>query len=104
RVGVISRGRLLAESTVADLRGQASLLIRADPLATAREVATREVGAERVAFSDGSLRLSIDSERTDALVRALVGAGVKVREVRPLERNLEDVFFELTGEREEAPS
>ena len=104
RVGVISRGRLLAESTVADLRGQASVLVRADPLSTAREVAAREVGAERVALADGSLRLSIDGERTAALVRALVHADLEVREVRPIERNLEDVFFELTGDQEEVSS
>jgi ABC-2 type transport system ATP-binding protein len=97
RVGVILAGRLLVESTVADLRGQASVVIRADPLPTAHQVAAREVGADRVSAADGVLRLSTAPERTAAVVRELVRAGVSVFEVRPLERTLEEAFFEMTG-------
>jgi ABC-2 type transport system ATP-binding protein len=99
RVGVISHGRLLIESTVADLRGQASVVVRADPLATARQVAIGEVGADRVSAADGVLRLSTPAEHTATVVRALVHAGVSVYEVRPAERTLEDAYFEMTGAR-----
>jgi ABC-2 type transport system ATP-binding protein len=97
RVGVISAGRLLAESTVAQLRGQASLLLRAEPLPAARAVAERLVGRDQVAAVDGTLRLSTGPERAAELTRALVLAGVAVHEVRPQERTLEDAFFEMTG-------
>jgi len=99
-VGVIAAGRLLTESTVADMRGQASLLVRADPMSTAREVAMGLVGAARVTAVDGTLRLSIGTERAAELNRTLVLAGVEVSEVRPLARTLEDAFFEMTNHAE----
>jgi ABC-2 type transport system ATP-binding protein len=72
RVGVISSGRLLAETTVAELRGRATLFVRAEPLAMARTVAERVVGAERVSIVDGTLLLSTGAERAPELTRALV--------------------------------
>src|SRR4029450_5852753 len=45
RVGVISGGRLLAESTVDALLGQAGLLVRAEPPERARQCLERRVGA-----------------------------------------------------------
>src|ERR671932_1938376 len=39
RVGVIAHGSLIAEDTVSELRGRGSLLVRAEPLSTARESA-----------------------------------------------------------------
>jgi len=98
RVGVISAGRLLAESTVTELRGQAGLLVRADPLATATAVAERVLGADRVSTADGALRLSAGADRAAELTRALVLADVAVTEVRPQERTLEDAFFEMTAD------
>ncbi|HZN72346.1 MAG TPA: ABC transporter ATP-binding protein [Micromonosporaceae bacterium] len=98
RVGVISGGRLLTESTVAELRGEASLLIRADPLPAARSVAERIVGSAHVSTVDGMLRLATGGERAAELTRALVLADVAVLEVRPEERTLEDAFFEMTHE------
>ena len=97
RVGVISGGRLRAESSVADLRGQAGLLVRADPLAPALTLAQRCVGAENVSIMDGHMRLEAGADRAAELVRALVKADIDVHEVRPQERSLEDVFFTLTG-------
>src|SRR5918999_1666905 len=57
RVGVISGGRLIAESTVAGLRGQAGLLVVADPLQEARARLERLLGRGGVAVADGALRL-----------------------------------------------
>jgi ABC-2 type transport system ATP-binding protein len=96
RVGVIAAGRLLAESTVADLRGRATLTVRADPLPAARAVAERVVGAAHVSIVDGALWLTTGAERAAELTRALVLADVDVHEVRPRERTLEDAFFEMT--------
>ncbi|MFW6034179.1 MAG: ABC transporter ATP-binding protein [bacterium] len=98
RVGVISDGRLVAESTVAELRGQATgLLVRADPLGLASDLAARIVGPAQVSTNDGALWLATATDNAASVTRALVEAGVAVTEIRPVERSLEDAFFEMTG-------
>jgi ABC-2 type transport system ATP-binding protein len=97
RVGVISRGALIAEGAVEELRGRGSILVRAEPLATARASAERLLGAGHVEVADGALRLDADPADASLITRELVLAGVAVSEVRPIGRTLEDVFFELTG-------
>ena len=98
RVGVISRGALVAEGAVDELRGRGSVLVRAEPLAAARERTERLLGTGRVEVLDGTLRLQSDPVEAPRITRELVLAGVAVSEVRPVERTLEDVFLELTGE------
>jgi ABC-2 type transport system ATP-binding protein len=98
RVGVIARGSLIAEDTVSHLRGRGSLLVRAEPLATAREGAERLLGPDRVQEQDGTLLLDADPADAARINRELVIAGLAVSEVRPVERTLEDVFLQLTGE------
>ena len=44
---------------------------------------------------DGGLELAVEPERAAWLNAELVGAGVAVRELRPRERDLEQVFFDL---------
>jgi ABC-2 type transport system ATP-binding protein len=100
RVGVIADGRLRVESSVADLRGHASLLVRAEPLAAAIGVAERVVGADRMSIVDGSLRLSVRPDEAPELVRAMVRADVDVHEVHAQEQSLEDAFFALVNEKE----
>ena len=97
RVGVIARGALIAEGSVEEIRGRGSVLVRADPLDVARERVEQLLGPERVAVSDGSLRLDTDPSDAPRITRALVLVGVGVHEVRPMERTLEEVFLELTG-------
>jgi ABC-2 type transport system ATP-binding protein len=101
RVGVIADGRLLAESTVADLRGAVAVLVRAEPLERALAVAMRVAGDDAVAVVDvgttSGLRLEIGASAVPALTRELVTDGVDVLEIRPVERSLEEVFFEMTG-------
>jgi ABC-2 type transport system ATP-binding protein len=86
RVGVISRGGLVAEGSVEELRGRGS------------ERAERLLGTGRVQVLDGTLRLQSDPADAPRITRELVLAGVAVSEVRPVERTLEDVFLELTEE------
>jgi len=96
RVGVISGGRLLAESTVDNLLGQAGLLVRAEPLERARDTLERLVGPGSVAVAEGSFRLRTDPEQAGRVSRALADADVVLTELRPLERTLEEVFLEMT--------
>ncbi|MCA3748930.1 MAG: ABC transporter ATP-binding protein [Rubrobacter sp.] len=98
RVGVIRGGRLVAEGTVAELRERTGLLVRAEPLREAAEIARRISGVEEVEVTDGLLRLSTDPDRAAEINRKLVSAGLEVSELRPAERSLEEVFLELTGE------
>lgn len=101
RVGVLHRGRLVREGTVADLRGKAELLIRAEPVARARELVERACGSGAVSVDGNVLRVAADATSAAVLARALVGADVAVHELRPVERSLEDVFLQLTREGEE---
>jgi ABC-type multidrug transport system ATPase subunit len=96
RVGVISDGRLLRESTVADLRGGASLRLRAEPVDRALAVAMRVAGDDGVRMLDDQVVLDVPASTAPRLVRDLVSEGVDVHEVAVLERSLEEVFFEMT--------
>ncbi len=102
RVGVISKGRLIAESTVEELRGGASLLVAAKPLDRARERAEQLLGPEHVKVLDGTLRLDADPASAGRINRELVGANVEVTELRPIERTLEEVFLEMTDQKGES--
>jgi ABC-2 type transport system ATP-binding protein len=96
RVGVVSQGRLVAESTVAELRGGARLRVVAEPLDTAAARSRALLGGERVHVVDGGLDLSVEPDRAAWINAELVDAGVAVSELRMRERDLEQVFFELT--------
>ena len=98
RVGVISQGRLVRESTVEQLRGAAGVLVRAQPRDVARRMLTEMFGPEAVGQVDGALRVSTDPEHSAELNNRLAAAGVAVSELRPVQRSLEEVFFQLTGE------
>ena len=55
RVGVISKGELVREGTVDELRGRESLWVRAEPLEQAERVLGAVRGVEEVARLDGGL-------------------------------------------------
>ena len=99
RVGVISKGSLIAESTVEELRGGAALLVAAKPLDRARERAEQLLGPESVKVLDGTLRLDTDPATAGRINRELVGANVEVSELRRIERTLEEVFLEITDQK-----
>ena len=102
RVGVISRGRLIAESTVEEMRGKGALLVGAKPLNRARERVEQLLGAERVEVLNGALRLDADLTAAGQINRELVGADIEVTELRPVERTLEEVFLEMTEKKGES--
>src|ERR1700682_274630 len=100
RVGVISNGRLVTQSTVQELLGEEGVLVRAQPIQQAQDVLTRMFGPEAVSRQDGAIHLTTKPENSAEINRQLVGAGVGVSELRPFERSLEEVFFQLTGEKQ----
>jgi ABC-2 type transport system ATP-binding protein len=96
RVAVISDGRIVAESTVEELRGGTSLLVTAEPADRAVDVLVASRLAEAVRRDGPDLRITAEPHVTAEIVRALVTAGVDVTRVQRDERQLEDVFFEIT--------
>jgi ABC-type multidrug transport system ATPase subunit len=102
RVGVISRGALVREGTVDELRGREGLRIRAEPLEAAERVLGTVRGIEQVTRMDGGLRIAGDPAIAPMVNRALVEAGIAVSELRPERDSLEKIFLELTQAGEEA--
>jgi len=98
RVGVIRAGTLVAEGTVAELRGRAALRVRAEPLPEAARVLATLPGVGAVTDGGGVLDVTVDTGRAAAINRALVEAGVAVSELSVQTASLEDVFLELTGD------
>jgi ABC-type multidrug transport system ATPase subunit len=101
RVGVISRGRLVKEGTVDELRGDRVLYVRAEPIEQADRIVSAIPGVDRVTKVDGSLRISTNPAAASTINAALVNAGIAVSELRPEQASLEDVFLELTRNDEE---
>jgi ABC-2 type transport system ATP-binding protein len=95
---VISKGRIVAEGTVEEIRGGARLIVRATPAEQARALLERDLGKESVQVTpDRAFSLRIDPNRAGEINQRLVTAGITVTELRAGERSLEEVFMELTG-------
>jgi ABC-2 type transport system ATP-binding protein len=97
RVGVISRGLLVAETTVTDLRSGGTLRVVAHPVEQARDVLAAMIGTSRVRSADTALDLEVEPGQSAKINAELVGAGVSVSELRWHEPDLEQTFLELTG-------
>jgi ABC-2 type transport system ATP-binding protein len=100
RVGVISNGHLVKQATVQELLGEKGVMVRAEPSDQATEVLTKMFGAASVVREDGYFHLKTDPSRSMEINRQLTTAGIGVSELRPFERSLEEVFFQLTGEKQ----
>jgi ABC-2 type transport system ATP-binding protein len=98
---VMSKGRLLTQGSMADLRqaGQARLRVEVDDLATAREVLGRMgLRAMDLDETSGALSAPLDGQLPEQCNRELVLAGVAVRALSVERPSLEDLFVALTGE------
>jgi ABC-type multidrug transport system ATPase subunit len=100
RVGVISNGKLVTQSTVQELLGEEGVLVRAQPADAAQDLLTRMFGPESVSRHDGAIHLKTNPGRGVEINRQLMASGIAVSELRPYERSLEEVFFQLTGEKQ----
>ncbi|MEV6429976.1 ABC transporter ATP-binding protein [Nocardia sp. NPDC051463] len=96
RVGVISGGNLLVESTVAELRGASSLSLRAEPLELALSAVRQVVGDRSALLTARGIRIESGAEKAPAIARAVIEAGADLLELRIDEKSLEEVFFEMT--------
>jgi ABC-2 type transport system ATP-binding protein len=100
RVGVISNGRLVRQSTVRGLLGEEGVLVRAQPIDQAEDLLSRMFGPEVISRQDGAIHLVTKPACSVEINRQLVSAGIGVSELRPFERSLEEVFFQLTGDKQ----
>jgi ABC-type multidrug transport system ATPase subunit len=100
RVGVINQGRLLSESTVAELRGGTTLRVRGLPVDRTLAVVMRVAGDDAVQLEGDHVVLT-NGRSAPQITRALVAGGVEVHEVTTAERTLEEVFFEMTAREQE---
>jgi ABC-2 type transport system ATP-binding protein len=100
RVGVIHRGALVKEGTIDELRGGQSLLVRAEPLERASRLLESLPAVTGVSTRDGAMSVTADPAEASDINGALVAAGIAVSELRPERASLEDVFLELTRDRE----
>ncbi|MGZ4649186.1 MAG: ABC transporter ATP-binding protein [Kineosporiaceae bacterium] len=101
-VAVMSRGRLITQGTLAELRDVAAARLRvivasADDVGRAAEVLAA-AGLEAPDVHDGTLVAPLGDARPEVVNRELVVAGVGVRELVVDRPDLEDVFVSLTGE------
>jgi ABC-2 type transport system ATP-binding protein len=99
--GVMSKGQLLTQGTLSDLRraGQSHLRVEVDDLVLARTVlAGLGLADTEVDLATGALSAPLDGQLPEICNRELVLAGVAVRALSVERPSLEDWYMALTGE------
>src|SRR6266702_6264798 len=104
RIGIIDRGKLIAEGTRADLvsmvgEGDQVRLSAVGNLKEAAEDLAARSWVRRAQALDGSIDLVVENARSElpAILTEVAAAGVTVRSVEVAEPDLETVFLHLTG-------
>lgn len=95
RVGLVSGGRVVREQRVDALLDDAAeprLLVRTADDGRASEVLGACAWVDRIEPLPNGLRVALASDAVTRLARALVEAGIDVRELTPIRPTLEDVF------------
>jgi ABC-2 type transport system ATP-binding protein len=98
-VAVMSRGRLLTQGSLQDLRETATTRVRIVTGQADQAVAVlKELGTGAAEVTPGGVVAPLGGVDPEQVTRALVLAGVGVRELVVERPDLEDVFVSLTGE------
>ena len=98
-LGVMREGRLVAQGTVAEVRGTGPAVVRVQtrqPEAAARVL--DELGVQQVTRGAGEVHGIPGDLEPEKIVAALVHAGVGVQGFSVARSSLEDLFVALTGE------
>jgi ABC-2 type transport system ATP-binding protein len=103
RVGIIDRGRIIAEGTPSELKrsiGADVVIVRIDDVARAEPVVAAVPGVDSVETrGEELLAATADGPATVSPVAvALAASGVRVRALTLREPTLDDVFLTLTGQ------
>jgi ABC-2 type transport system ATP-binding protein len=100
-MAILARGRAVMQGTVQEVLARAStgrvVVVRADDPVRALDV-LRNAGIRATLEPDDAITAHVDAADSTQVNRTLGERGVWVRELRPVEATLEDVFLELTGE------
>ena len=98
-LGVMSNGQLVAQGPTEQLRGAGASQVKVRTAQPDLAVAVlASLGVTEIESADGLVRGIPGAAEPEAVVAALVQAGVGVREFAVTARSLEDMFVELTGE------
>jgi len=100
-VVIIARGRLVAQSTLGELTARTSPLVRVRSPDVER-LRERLLAAERKVELEPPDRLLVHDATTEEVGRAAHAVGAMLFELSIERSNLEEVFLELTNQREEA--
>jgi ABC-2 type transport system ATP-binding protein len=98
-VGVMSAGRLVAQGSLVEVRGAATVRLEvetADAAAASRVLS--DVGLQGVVATPTGVLADLGAAVPERVLAALVGAGVGVRQYVLHRPTLEDLFVTLTGE------
>jgi ABC-type multidrug transport system ATPase subunit len=98
RIGVIRRGKLVAEGTLEELVGTPELRVRATPADRARQLIAAIPGVDGIRVDDGALMLAADPRQAGEINRQLLEQGVEVSELTPVHATLEEAFLGLVRE------
>ncbi len=103
-VGVVSKGRMIAQGPVAELlaRSEARVDVSVDDPTKALEVATTLSYVDNATATDGLLKVALQGDRAADLNRALVSAGVRVSALTPARSSLEETYLTLMAEHDDA--
>jgi ABC-2 type transport system ATP-binding protein len=101
RVGILERGRLVAEGSVKQLLegvsvGVTEVDVRARNRDRLLEVLPQVRGASVQPLDGADVRIRLDGLDVPALNAALVGLGVEIEALTPVEGSLEELFLHLT--------
>jgi len=98
-VGVMSAGRLVAQGSLEEVRGAATVRVEVETAdaAVARRVLA-DVGLQGAVATPTGVVADLGAAEPERVLAALVGAGVGVRQYVLHRPTLEDLFVTLTGE------
>jgi ABC-type uncharacterized transport system ATPase subunit len=98
-VAILSRGRLITQGLIAELRDQRSTIqIKTTDDTRAKEVIASLPWVASVTEQQGYLIVTAPPDRSSELSATLAEQGVFVREMSPVQFSLEQYFLEVTGE------
>ncbi|MHB0913559.1 MAG: ABC transporter ATP-binding protein [Armatimonadota bacterium] len=101
RVGIINRGRLVAEGDVGELLGPEDLVRFSVPDPARAAAVLSGLSWAEARAGEGAVSVRAPAERFPELNRTLVSAGVDVRAMVPNKSTLEELFLELVEERDD---
>jgi ABC-2 type transport system ATP-binding protein len=105
-VAIVDQGTVVAQGSIAELRGEGGrvVLVEVDEPARAAALLSAHPAVERVQDDGGPLEVALHDgvDAVPALNRSLVAAGFDVRRLEPQQASLEQRFLEITTRLENA--